>query len=61
MDWRLSPAPRGQPAIFNAYKEMTCRRSPGLGGRARAAPQRQAGIQSAFQCYNINSFETVER
>jgi uncharacterized protein (DUF849 family) len=33
------------PAVFNAYREMTV----------------PAGIQSAFQCYNINSFESVER
>jgi hypothetical protein len=33
---------------------------PGLGRGARQAPV-AAGIQSAFQFYNINSFETVER
>jgi uncharacterized protein (DUF849 family) len=42
------------PAVFNAYREMTVPAQP---IRRLSA----AGIQSAFQCYNINSFESVER
>ena len=34
---------------------------PELGRGARQAACSAAGIQSAFQFYNINSFETVER
>ena len=30
-------------------------------GRRTYTPPSAAGIQSAFQCYNINSFESVER
>ena len=48
------------PAVFNAYKEMTV---PAQRGWVEEHIRRlsAAGIQSAFQCYNINSFESVER
>ena len=48
------------PAIFNAYKEMTVPSQPGW-VEEHIRRLTQAGIQSAFQCYNINSFESVER
>ena len=48
------------PAIFNAYKEMTVPAQPGW-VEEHIRRLTQAGIQSAFQCYNINSFESVER
>ena len=51
---------RENPAIFNAYKEMTVPAQPGW-VEEHVRRLTQAGIQSAFQCYNINSFESVER
>jgi len=48
------------PAIFNAYKEMTVPSQPGW-VEEHIRRLSKAGIQSAFQCYNINSFESVER
>ena len=48
------------PAIFNAYKEMTVPAQPGW-AEEHIRRLNEAGIQSAFQCYNINSFESVER
>jgi uncharacterized protein (DUF849 family) len=51
---------RGHQAIFNAYKEMTVPAQPGwVEEHVRRLSAK--GIQSAFQCYNINSFESVER
>ena len=49
-----------EPANYNAYREMTV---PGGPGWVEEHVQRlsAAGIQSAFQFYNINCFETVER
>jgi uncharacterized protein (DUF849 family) len=49
-----------EPANYNAYREMTV---PGGPGWAEEHVRRlsAAGLQSAFQFYNINSFETVER
>jgi uncharacterized protein (DUF849 family) len=49
-----------EPANYTAYREMTV---PGGPGWAEEHVKRlsAAGIQSAFQFYNINSFETVER
>jgi uncharacterized protein (DUF849 family) len=49
-----------EPANYNAYREMTV---PGGPSWAEEHVKRlsAAGIQSAFQFYNINSFETVER
>ncbi|WP_213308563.1 3-keto-5-aminohexanoate cleavage protein [Paraburkholderia sacchari] len=48
------------PAVFNAYKEMTVPAQPGW-AEEHIRRLSAAGIQSAFQCYNINSFESVER
>jgi uncharacterized protein (DUF849 family) len=49
-----------EPEFYNAYREMVV---PGGPGWAEEHVRRlsAAGIQSAFQFYNINSFETVER
>src|SRR5262249_62116049 len=49
-----------EPEYYNAYREMVV---PGGPGWAEEHVRRlaAAGIQSAFQFYNINSFETVER
>ena len=51
---------RENPAIFDAYKEMTVPAQPGW-AEEHIRRLSAAGIQSAFQCYNINSFESVER
>ncbi len=51
---------REKPAIFDAYKEMTVPAQPGW-AEEHIRRLSAAGIQSAFQCYNINSFESVER
>ena len=48
------------PAVFNAYKEMTVPAQPSW-VEEHIKRLSVAGIQSAFQCYNINSFESVER
>ena len=48
------------PEVFNAYKEMTVPAQPGW-VEEHIKRLSAAGIQSAFQCYNINSFESVER
>ena len=48
------------PATYNAYKEMTVPAQPGW-VEEHIRRLNAAGIQSAFQCYNINSFESVER
>ncbi|MDF3886823.1 3-keto-5-aminohexanoate cleavage protein [Cupriavidus basilensis] len=48
------------PATFQAYKEMTVPSQPGW-VEEHIRRLSAAGIQSAFQCYNINSFESVER
>jgi len=48
------------PAIFEAYREMTVPAQPGW-VEEHVRRLTKAGIQSAFQCYNINSFESVER
>ena len=49
-----------EPEYYNAYREMIV---PGGPGWAEEHVKRLSakGIQSAFQFYNINSFETVER
>ncbi len=51
---------RDIPAIFSAYKEMTVPSQPGW-VEEHIRRLTKAGIQSAFQCYNINSFDSVER
>ena len=48
------------PEVYNAYKEMTVPAQPGW-AEEHIRRLSEAGIQSAFQCYNINSFESVER
>ena len=60
-DWRdIQGTSMEDPAVFNAYKEMTVPSQPGW-AEEHIRRLSAAGIQSAFQCYNINSFESVER
>src|SRR4029453_8345218 len=49
-----------QPANNRAYREMIVPSNPGW-YEEHIERLSAAGIQSAFQCYNINSFESVER
>lgn len=49
-----------EPANYQAYREMTVPAGPGW-VEEHVKRLTAAGIQSAFQFYNINSFETVER
>jgi uncharacterized protein (DUF849 family) len=49
-----------QPASYHAYREMVVPSTPSW-YEEHIRRLSAAGIQSAFQCYNINSFETVER
>ena len=51
---------REDMALFNAYKNMTVPANPGW-VEEHVRRLTAAGIQSEFQCYNINSFESVER
>ena len=51
---------RANPTLFNTYKEMTVPAAP-LWVEEHVRRLTAAGIQSAFQCYNTNSFESVER
>jgi uncharacterized protein (DUF849 family) len=48
------------PVVHNAYREMIVPSGPGW-AEEHVRRLSAAGIQSAFQFYNINSFETVER
>lgn len=48
------------PAVGQAYKEMIVPAQPGW-AEEHIRRLTAAGIQSEFQCYNINSFESVER
>ncbi len=48
------------PATHNAYREMIVPSGPGW-YEEHIRRLSAAGIQSAFQFYNLNSFETVER
>src|SRR4051812_15898077 len=48
------------PATYQAYREMVVPSSPGW-VEEHIRRLSAAGIQSAFQFYNINSYETVER
>ena len=48
------------PQVYNTYKEMTVPAQPGW-VEEHIKRLNAAGIQSAFQCYNINSYESVER
>jgi uncharacterized protein (DUF849 family) len=49
-----------EPAMSQAYREMVVPANPGW-VEEHVKRLTAAGIQSAFQFYNINSFETVER
>jgi uncharacterized protein (DUF849 family) len=49
-----------EPATFQAYREMIVPAGP-TWGEEHVRRLSAKGIQSAFQFYNINSFETVER
>jgi uncharacterized protein (DUF849 family) len=49
-----------EPANYQAYREMIVPAGPGW-VEEHVRRLSAAGIQSAFQFYNINSFETVER
>jgi len=49
-----------EPATYNAYREMVVPAGPGW-AEEHVERLSAAKIQSAFQFYNINSFETVER
>ena len=51
---------RENPRLFDTYKEMTVPASP-LWVEEHVRRLSAKGIQSAFQCYNTNSFESVER
>ena len=60
-DWRdIEGTSMEDPVVFNAYKEMTVPAQPGW-AEEHIRRLSAAGIQSEFQCYNINSFESVER
>src|SRR6185503_19758130 len=48
------------PQTYDAYREMVVPSGPGW-AEEHIRRLSAAGIQSAFQFYNINSFETVER
>jgi uncharacterized protein (DUF849 family) len=49
-----------QPAAYEAFREMIVPAGPGW-AEEHVKRLTAAGLQSAFQFYNINSFETVER
>jgi uncharacterized protein (DUF849 family) len=49
-----------EPAAYHAYREMVVPSTPSW-SEEHIRRLSAAGLQSAFQCYNINSFETVER
>ena len=51
---------RGNEGLFNTYKDMIVPANP-LWVEEHVRRLTKAGIQSAFQCYNLNSFESVER
>jgi uncharacterized protein (DUF849 family) len=49
-----------EPALYNAFREMIVPAGP-TWAEEHVKRLSAKGIQSAFQFYNINSFETVER
>ena len=49
-----------EPATYEAYRNMVVPSTPNW-YEEHIRRLSAAGIQSAFQCYNINSFETLER
>ena len=61
MDYRdIAGTSLAEPANFQAYREMIVPSSPNW-VEEHIRRLSAAGIQSAFQFYNINSYETVER
>jgi uncharacterized protein (DUF849 family) len=51
---------RGFPHLYQTYKDMVVPSNPSW-YEEHIRRLTAAGIQSEFQCYNINSFETIER
>jgi uncharacterized protein (DUF849 family) len=51
---------RGDPRLYSTYKDMIVPSNPSW-VEEHIRRLTAAGIQSEFQCYNINSFETIER
>lgn len=51
---------RENPRLFDTYKDMVVPANP-LWVEEHVRRLSAKGIQSAFQCYNTNSFESVER
>lgn len=51
---------RENPVLFDTYKDMIVPANP-LWVEEHVRRLSAKGIQSAFQCYNTNSFESVER
>ncbi|MFO1195103.1 MAG: 3-keto-5-aminohexanoate cleavage protein [Rhodoferax sp.] len=51
---------RENPVLFDTYKDMIVPAAP-LWVEEHVRRLSAKGIQSAFQCYNTNSFESVER
>ena len=51
---------RGFPHLYATYKDMIVPSNPSW-AEEHIRRLSAAGIQSEFQCYNINSFETIER
>jgi uncharacterized protein (DUF849 family) len=49
-----------EPTTHDAYREMIVPSNPGW-YEEHIKRLSAAGIQSAFQCYNINTYETIER
>jgi uncharacterized protein (DUF849 family) len=49
-----------EPDMYDAYRNMTVPSNPNW-YEEHIRRLSAAGIQSEFQCYNINSFETIER
>jgi uncharacterized protein (DUF849 family) len=61
MDYRdIEGTSMAEPETFQAYREMVVPSSPAW-VEEHVRRLSAAGIQSAFQFYNLNSFETVER
>jgi uncharacterized protein (DUF849 family) len=51
---------RGDPRLYHTYRDMVVPSNPSW-AEEHIRRLSAAGIQSEFQCYNINSFETIER
>jgi uncharacterized protein (DUF849 family) len=51
---------RGFPELYGTYRDMVVPSNPSW-YEEHIRRLTAAGIQSEFQCYNINSFETIER